>query len=92
MKPSSIISAGFLEEATCGGAEDKANTHSHRWLPQTPEQICIERSMILLNMLLYFPARKSSDTFQSYAISSEVSQGFSQGFSTFDPTLFKLGH
>lgn len=38
---------------TCGGVADKANTHSHRWLTQTPRQICIELGVILLNCTLY---------------------------------------
>lgn len=53
MKPSSIISAGFLKEATCGGVVDKTNTHSHRWLSQTPTWICMARSVILLSTRLY---------------------------------------
>lgn len=70
MKLSSIISAGFLKEATCGGVVDKANTHSHRWPSQTPKWICIEHSVILLNTVLYLPDRKSSDTFQSFMFAS----------------------
>lgn len=50
MKPSSIISAGFLKEVTCGGVVDKTNTHSHRWLSQTPKWIC---TAVLLNTRLY---------------------------------------